>query len=241
MVQLAAPGQVAAEKGFNGLVTDTFEARVDLVHRATQSTILTVDGLTDSQWREPSLLPGWSRAHVIAHLALNAEGLAGVLHGLRTGHPRPMYRSDPARDQDIERLAHQRIDTIRERFLASTTTWQDQIEHLTPSLRGRTVERTPGGPTFLAEHAVPMRWREVEIHHADLDTAFTHHDWSAPFVDHLLPLVTKDREGEVDLSEISGSPADLAWWLVGRGAGEGLTGSLPKLGPWRRRTSPAAS
>ena len=39
---------------------------------------LDVDGLG-----APSLLPGWSRAHVVAHLVLNAEGLAGVLDAAR--------------------------------------------------------------------------------------------------------------------------------------------------------------
>jgi maleylpyruvate isomerase len=36
--------------------------------------------------------------------------------------------------------------------------------------------------------------------------------------------------------EIRGTVGDLAWWLVGRGSGEGLecsTGGLPTLGRWR--------
>jgi hypothetical protein len=36
--------------------------------------------------------------------------------------------------------------------------------------------------------------------------------------------------------EIEGSVGDLAWWLVGRGGGRGLTcsaGELPVLGRWR--------
>ena len=52
---------------------------------ATRRLIRTADGLTDEQYAEPRGLPGWTRAHVLAHLALNAEGLAGALGGRRRG------------------------------------------------------------------------------------------------------------------------------------------------------------
>jgi len=224
----------------NGRVTvsdpDAFALQLELVHRATQSTVQTVDGLTDSEWAEPSLLPGWSRAHVVAHLTNHAEGLARAVRGLRVRRPVPIYDSNEARDQGIERLARQRVEVIRELFLASVTDVYDALRHLVPGLRTLTVERTPGGQLLAADELVLMRWREVEIHHADLGAGFTHHDWSPEFVDYVLPLVSYDREPELDLSRISGAPADLAWWLLGRGSGEGLTGELPSLGPWTRRT-----
>ena len=55
--------------------------------------VRTVDAITDDQWRQPSLLPGWTRAHVVAHLTLNAEGLSGALEGVHEGRPVPMYAS----------------------------------------------------------------------------------------------------------------------------------------------------
>ena len=69
----------------------------DLLADADQALVRTVDGLHDEAYAEPSLLPDWSRAHVVAHLTLNAEGLAGVLHGAHLGQPRPMYASLEAR------------------------------------------------------------------------------------------------------------------------------------------------
>jgi hypothetical protein len=41
--------------------------------------------------------------------------------------------------------------------------------------------------------------------------------------------------GEGDGPQVVGSAGDLAWWLVGRGGGHGLTSSaaLPTLGRWR--------
>jgi len=214
----------------------SFATRLELVHRATQSTVQTVDGLTDSQWAEPSLLPGWTRAHVIAHLTNHAAGVARAVQGIRNRRPVPIYDSNDARDRDISTLAARRTGVIRERFLASVTDVYDALRHLTPELRTQTVERTPGGQVLVGEELLLGRWREVEIHHADLGAGFTHRDWSPEFVSYFLPLVSFDREPEVDLSSISGEPADLAWWLAGRGSGEGLTGELPSLGPWTRRT-----
>lgn len=222
--------------GLDGEVTDAFAARLKLVHRATQSTVQTVDGLTDTQWREPSVLPGWSRAHVVAHLTNHGLGVARALQGLRDGHPVAIYDSNDARDRGIDRLAARRPDEIRQAFLSSVTRVYDALHHAadTPAA---TVERTPGSGRIPVTEVLDTRWREVEIHHADLDAGYSQRDWSPEFVSYFLPLVSHDREPELDLSAVSGEPADLAWWLAGRGAGEGLAGAVPALGPWVRRPS----
>ena len=49
--------------------------------------VRTVDGFTGDDWSLPTGLPGWTRAHVVAHLALNAEGLVGALGGVVAGEP----------------------------------------------------------------------------------------------------------------------------------------------------------
>jgi len=46
---------------------------------ATVTLIGDVGRLTDADVREPSLLPGWTRGHVLTHLARNAEGGARLL------------------------------------------------------------------------------------------------------------------------------------------------------------------
>ncbi|KIX77423.1 mycothiol maleylpyruvate isomerase, partial [Streptomyces sp. MBRL 601] len=59
--------------------------------------LLTVAGtLDDAALAEPSRLPGWTRGHVLSHLARNADALLNVMAG------RPMYASAEARDADIE-------------------------------------------------------------------------------------------------------------------------------------------
>ncbi|MDQ2624405.1 MAG: maleylpyruvate isomerase family mycothiol-dependent enzyme, partial [Actinomycetota bacterium] len=50
----------------------------------------------------PSLLAGWSRRHVVAHVGLNARALTRLTEWAATGVETPMYDSPGARDADIE-------------------------------------------------------------------------------------------------------------------------------------------
>src|SRR6266567_8535421 len=70
---------------------------------ATDRLLATAAGLTDRQAREPSLLPGWSRGHVLVHLARNADGLRNLLIWARTGVVTPQYPSQQARDDASRR------------------------------------------------------------------------------------------------------------------------------------------
>src|SRR6266487_6753291 len=71
------------------------------VGAATDRLLATAAALSDTQLREPSLLPGWSRAHVLTHIARNADGLANLLTWARTGIETPQYESFEARDAQI--------------------------------------------------------------------------------------------------------------------------------------------
>src|SRR6478735_4255066 len=68
----------------------------------TDLLLSTVNDLDDEAVRGPSLLPGWTRGHVLAHLARNADGLANVARTAVTGDVTPMYESAAQRDADIE-------------------------------------------------------------------------------------------------------------------------------------------
>ena len=65
---------------------------LESVHAATERLLLAVAGWDDASVAEPSRLPGWSRGHVLAHLARNADALVNVLEG------RPMYADAQVRD-----------------------------------------------------------------------------------------------------------------------------------------------
>ncbi len=79
---------------------------------ATRRLLATAALLTDAQVREPSRLPGWTRGHVLTHLARNADGCCNLLAWARTGTETPMYPSEAARDAAIAAGAGRRAADI---------------------------------------------------------------------------------------------------------------------------------
>ena len=100
--------------------TDERALAAGMLADASARVVRTVDGFHGTDWSVPSLLPDWSRAHVVAHLALNAEGMARALGGLVSDDavPRTMYASDEQRAEDIAVLASSQAGEIRDRLLA---------------------------------------------------------------------------------------------------------------------------
>jgi maleylpyruvate isomerase len=231
------------------------------IRTATQRLVRTVDALPDDEWAEPSLLPGWSRAHVVAHLALNAEALAGVLEAavLDDDLP-PMYPSAESRDLDIEATVAQPAGELRERLLASTTRFAEasrQLAQVTATAGAdvlrRVAERHPGGPGFPVGAVASMRLREVEVHHADLLTGYTSADWALPLAVHVIeamhdrPVVVGDVVVDPDDDPrhwvlgaggptVAGPAHALAWWLTGRPPGPEVRTTdaqpLPPIASW---------
>ena len=72
------------------------------IDRATARLLATARKLDDADLAAPSRLPGWTRGHVLAHLARNADGCVNLLTWARTGIETPQYASDERRDADIE-------------------------------------------------------------------------------------------------------------------------------------------
>jgi maleylpyruvate isomerase len=145
-----------------------------LAHLSEQTDRLlsTVNELTDEQARGPSRLPGWTRGHVLSHLARNADGLANVARTAITGDVTPMYESAAQRDADIEAGAgrsasdHESdVEASAERLLALLADIPaDRLDVEVPSGRGPSIRVT----------TLPwVRLREVVYHHVDLDAGFT--------------------------------------------------------------------
>ena len=225
---------------------------------STSALTRTVDAFGPEELAAPSLLPGWTRAHVVAHVALAGHALAAVLDGIVHDRPVAMYESDEQRDDAIEELAQAEPSVLRERHLEAVTAFAEAVERMEDDHWSGEIHRLPGGPVWPVVTAVPTRRREVEVHHADLDSAYTRADWPADFVAELLDAVTVDhaasgpftvratdlgREwavGDGGGTTVMGTGADLGWWLTGRGEGDGLVcdaEGLPRLGPWRRASS----
>ena len=193
------------------------------------------------------MLPGWSRAHVVAHVALNAEALAAVVERRSDA----LYASSETRDDDIADLARLPAGRLRDRFLASCTLFHEAVDRVPEGGWVGEFRRVPGGPGFPVAALLPMRHREVEVHHADLAAGYSPADWPEAFLDAAFTAIVEDRQdgpalrlrtpdGDVVLGDgdgpvVTGARADLTWWLLGRGDGAGLTGdpALPTLAPWR--------
>jgi maleylpyruvate isomerase len=224
----------------------------EILYEATQRLVRDVDALDEAAWSEPSGLPGWTRAHVVAHLTLNAEALAGALSGIVEDEPTPMYRTPESRDSDIEELATVEPAELRARLLGATTQFADAVASVPDDAWSASIERVPGGRRFHARSTVGMRLREVEIHHVDLGIGYTTADWEPAFGALLLdamgkrdPAAQPFRAHATDVDRtwafgdggptVTGTAGDLGWWLTGRGNGGGLTcdsGELPEVAAW---------
>ena len=58
--------------------------------------------LDETPYQVPSLLAGWSRRHLVAHLSANAEAIGRLVSWARTGKENRMYSSPEQRGADIE-------------------------------------------------------------------------------------------------------------------------------------------
>ncbi|CAA9387870.1 MAG: Maleylpyruvate isomerase, mycothiol-dependent [uncultured Nocardioides sp.] len=235
------------------MTTSAEPTEPELLVAANQRLVWTVDRLDDAAYARPSLLPHWTVGHVLAHVALNGEALAGALNGVTSGSGTPMYESQDSRDRDIAELGVADPAEIRGRVTASTKLFEQEAAHVPDDQWDVRIERTPGGATFRARSAVQMRLREVEIHHADLGLDYTHHDWVPWFSAQLIEysarhdwsepfrVLARDlaRTWEIGdgepVANVTGEAADLAWWLTGRGEYGTLTvdrDELPEVPAW---------
>jgi len=229
-----------------------------LLEEATDRLLATVDALDADAFAQPSALPDWSRGHVVAHLTLNAEGLAAALTGVARDVEVPMYASQIARDAEIDDLAPRPPAELRARLRAATRGLVGALGMVPPESWSAQIRRVPdASATFLAADVPHMRWREVEIHHVDLAAGYARDAWPVEFgielVDAAADRLTRgtldttapgftmratDVDKGWDLGEgplVSGTVADLGWWLTGRGGEDRLSvsgGPMPTIGKW---------
>ncbi len=144
--------------------------------------------MTDEDCRAPSLLPGWSRGHVLAHWARNADGQTRMLQAAMRGEVAGQYPGgDPQREADIEAGAARPAPVLLQDVRAALDRVEDAWRRMPPEAWSRpTGARIGQRPAW---KSVWARWRESEIHHVDLDTGYTHHHWPAEFVRLMLPRV----------------------------------------------------
>ncbi len=192
-----------------------------------------LDQLPDDALGEPSRLPDWSRAHVVAHLARNADALVNLLTWARTGVETPMYPSREARDADIATTAAQTPDQLRADYAAACARLAEAIETTSTEAWGAPV-RTMQGKTVPATDVPWMRAKEIWVHGVDLDGGLSFADAPADFCTRLVDDVMgvfAERGQAPDMTTVEGPPSAVAAWMT-RGDTSGLSGEVPPPPRW---------
>lgn len=194
----------------------------------------TLEALEDQAWSAPSALPGWTRAHVVAHVALNTGALRNLVTWARTGTETPMYASPEARDGDIEGLSGHPVGELRERSAAGQRELEADLAELSDEQWAATVRVRQG--TEITASTIPwLRAREVFLHALDLDSAATDVDLPVTFSHELVGEVARlrsHREGHPAL--VLREDGTDAVWEVGRSAAPApvIVGDVRALAAW---------
>ena len=147
---------------------------------ATQRLIDESRLMTGPDVRGPSLLPGWTRAHVLAHLARDADAIRALLIGAWAGQDRPAYASAQARDAGIDSSATAGASELVEDLAGSAMALRTVALRL-PEGAWRYQVRVLDSPRFPASQLLARRLAEVELHHCDLGIGYGHDQWSDLF------------------------------------------------------------
>ncbi len=229
-----------------------------LIQRIDESVgrlLASASQLSDEQMREPSLLPGWSRGHVLTHIARSGDGLRNLLIWARTGQETPQYPSAEARAAGIEAGAGRPATEITEDLATSAQEFADEARGV-PEEAWVTEVRAIRGPAHPAWFTLHRRIVEVEVHHADLGAGYGPGDWPEWFVSDELYRVCGELAANPDTPAVllndagtgrqyflrADEPCDLAVtgpgyallaWLIGRDSDGELTcdpaGALPDI------------
>ncbi len=205
--------------------------------------------LDDKALNHPSLLPGWTRRHLLAHVAANADALCRLAHWARTGEERRMYASSGQRNAEIEVGAARPAGELRHWVTDSAVQLAEDLGRLTGQA-WQTAVLTAQGRAVPAAEIPWLRAREVYVHAVDLAAGTGFGDLPPDFLEALLDDVAARRSAQGSGPALSLTATDtgahwqvtgqgddypaqaplpvLTEWMTGRNAG----GTLPHLPPW---------
>src|SRR4051794_13052668 len=160
-----------------------------LLQTLRASTADLVLGLETARWSDAdvaadSLCRGWSRGHVLTHLARNADGIAATLKGALHGETVPRYPDGwDARNADIDAGAERPAATL----VADVRESAQRLDRVLGAVHDADGWRLPTEDGHPAEHWLFARWKEVEIHRVDLAGDYPPRRWPAQLLVALLP------------------------------------------------------
>ncbi|ONI79091.1 hypothetical protein BWI15_00150 [Kribbella sp. ALI-6-A] len=213
----------------------------------------TVASLDDEELDEPSRLPGWTRRHVIAHLAANADALGRLVSWAHTSVEQHMYASADQRDAEIKLGASLPTSQLRTWLQSSAQDLEAGMDQLSDT-EWHCLVITGQGRTVPADELPWLRSREVLVHTIDLNAGPEFFDLPAAFCRALavdicakrslegnpnviIDSVDRGEEFQLRISgkgpvvEIEGPLSEITAWLAGRSTAARQS-SWPRLPAW---------
>ncbi|MGQ0576226.1 MAG: maleylpyruvate isomerase family mycothiol-dependent enzyme, partial [Pseudonocardia sp.] len=238
------PGSPGRSRVVGGPVTPSREHALAWAYDGAAHLRSLMSRMGDDAFAAPSGLPNWSRAHVLSHIARNADAMVNLLTWARTGTATPAYTSREQRDADIETGAARAPAAIREDVMESSDRLAAVVRAMPESAWSAPV-RNPQGVEVPASVVPWARAREMWIHAVDLDVGASFADLPPPMLVALVDDVVGalgDRDGCPDLrlvardqgrtwvlgvcpdpaDSVTGTAAGIAAWLLGRSRGRDL-------------------
>ncbi|MFF4776296.1 maleylpyruvate isomerase family mycothiol-dependent enzyme [Microtetraspora fusca] len=214
----------------------TFDDTLSWSETGTRLLLDTAAGWGEEQYLAPSGLPGWTRKHLVAHVAANADALSNLVRWAATGERTPMYSSSQQRNADIEAGSRKPAAELAAWLSSSAGRLAAGIAGLNDDQWNAEVV-TAQGRTVPATEIPWLRSREVCVHAVDLASGIAFTDLPAGFLTALAddivakrggaagPAIvlaatdTGDRwelPGEGEAATVEGPLADVAAYLAGR-------------------------
>ncbi|TCC60476.1 maleylpyruvate isomerase family mycothiol-dependent enzyme [Kribbella pittospori] len=203
----------------------------DVKTAAAALTALVAD-LDEETARGASVLPGWSRGHVITHIANFSEAMTRQVDEALLGRLVEFYDGGrPARDAAIEAGAHRPAAELKSHLAAATTALLATWDKVGPDDWQRPITHRESNIAA----AVNTTWRELTIHTTDLNLGPTPATWPPAFCLHLLNFLRPRTPEGIHLTL---QPTDAPTWENGTGTPITLTGTLPALTAWYAGRTP---
>lgn len=147
-----------------------------------QSMLATVDAMTPGAFAEPSRLPGWSRAHVVAHLAMNALSHVRLIQHASRGEQGEQYPGGPAaREAQINEASAWDPKRLTDELRRSVYTLEGAWAGANAEAWQGTGLSASGAVLSIADLPF-MRWRETVVHLTDLDVGIECDTWPPLYV-----------------------------------------------------------
>jgi len=165
-----------------GLDPRVLDRTVEGCAASHQMLLALADSITPQQLTEPSMLPGWTRAHVLWHLALNARSHIHLLECAARGERGEQYPGGvEAREAAIAEGADKSGDEIVSALRMAIFSLEGAWAHASHDAWTGTGVNTGGA--VLSMYDLPfLRWREVVVHLTDLNIGLGYDQWPDLYV-----------------------------------------------------------